>query len=135
MLAGGPIKLKLVMSFIGSFEVKGNFPLVSSTREPEIRPAGVEFQLYSDWTGVQFALQFDRFNFSDESLVVVSQERTDHVEHGVTEATDVHNVSSLASLNRLVRLQIDVDQLRSCFLTCQLALVGNKGFPSRHHTG
>jgi hypothetical protein len=54
-------------------------------------------------------LQFDRFNFSDESLVVVGEERTDHVEHGVTEATDVHDVSSLASLNRLVRLQIDVD--------------------------
>jgi hypothetical protein len=54
-------------------------------------------------------LQFDRFDFSDESLVVVRQERTDHVEHGVTEATDVHDVSSFASLNRLVRLQIDVD--------------------------
>ena len=57
-------------------------------------------------------LQFDRFNFRDESLVVVGEERTDHVEHGVTEATDIHNVSSLTSLNRLVRLQIDVDQLR-----------------------
>ena len=33
-------------------------------------------------------LQFDRFNFSDESLVVIREERTDHVEHGVTEATD-----------------------------------------------
>jgi hypothetical protein len=48
-------------------------------------------------------LQFDRFNFSDESLVVLGEERTDHVEHGVTEATDVHDVSSFASLNRLVR--------------------------------
>jgi hypothetical protein len=54
-------------------------------------------------------LQFDRINFSDESLVIVGEERTDHIEHGVTEATDVHDVSSLASLNRLVRLQIDVD--------------------------
>jgi hypothetical protein len=34
-------------------------------------------------------LQFDRFNVSDESLVVVGPERTDHVEHGVTEAPDV----------------------------------------------
>ena len=41
MLAGGPIKLKLVMSFIKSFEVKEKFPLVSSTREPELQPAGV----------------------------------------------------------------------------------------------
>ena len=57
-------------------------------------------------------LRFDRFNFSDESLVVISQERADHVEHGVTEATDIENVSSLASLNRLVRLQIDADQIR-----------------------
>ncbi len=54
-------------------------------------------------------LQFDRFNFSDESLVVVGEERTDHVEHGVTEASDVQNVRSFASLNRLVRLQVDVD--------------------------
>ncbi len=54
-------------------------------------------------------LQFDRFNFSDESLVVVGKERTDHIEHGVTEATDVHDVGSLTSLNRLVRLQIDVN--------------------------
>ena len=52
-------------------------------------------------------LQFDRFDFSDESLVVVGEKRTDHVEHGVTEATDVHDVSSLASLNRLVRLQMN----------------------------
>ena len=89
-----------------------------NTREPEIRPAGVEL------CGISFQrviltgkmpipqLQFDRFHFSDESLVVVGQERTDHVEHGVTEATDIHDVSSLASLDRLVRLQIDVDQLR-----------------------
>jgi len=54
-------------------------------------------------------LQFYRFNISDESLVVVGEKRTDHVEHGVTEATDVHNVSSLTSLNRLVRLQIDAN--------------------------
>ena len=54
-------------------------------------------------------LQFDRFHFSDESLVVVGEKRTDHVEYGVTEATDVHNVSSFASLNRLVRLQIDAN--------------------------
>ena len=80
-------------------------------------------------------LQLDRFNFSDESLVVIRQEPTDHVEHGVTEAADVHNVSSFASLNSLVRLQIDADQLRTGFLTCQLALVGNERFPSRHHTG
>jgi|GEM_PF-4073271 len=26
-------------------------------------------------------LQFDRFNFSDESLVVIGKERTDYVEH------------------------------------------------------
>jgi len=79
--------------------------------------------------------QFDRFNFGDESLVVVRKEPADHVEHGVTEAADVHDVSSLTSLNRLVRLQIDADQLRIRFLTCQLALVGNERFPSRHHSG
>ena len=56
-------------------------------------------------------LQFDRFNFGDEALVVVSEERADDVEHGVTEATDVHDVSSLASLDRLVRLEVDADQL------------------------
>ena len=39
-------------------------------------------------------LQFDCFNFSDESLVVVGEERTDHVEHGVAKAADVHDVSS-----------------------------------------
>ena len=65
-------------------------------------------------------LQFDRFDFSDESLVVVSEERTDHVEHGVTEATDVHNVSSFTSLNRLVRLQIDANQLWIGYLTRML---------------
>ncbi len=49
-------------------------------------------------------LQLHRFNFSDESLVVVGEERTDHTEYGVTEATDIENVSSLTSLDRLVRL-------------------------------
>jgi hypothetical protein len=39
------------------------------------------------------SLQFDRFNFSDESLAVVSEERAVHVEHGVTEATNVYDVS------------------------------------------
>ena len=66
-------------------------------------------------------LQFDRFNFSDESL------RTDRVEYGVAEASDIENVSSLTSLNRLVRLKVDVDQLQSRILPCQLALVGNEG--------
>ncbi len=70
-------------------------------------------------------LQFDRFDFSDESLVVVGKERADHVEHGVTD-TDVHDVSSFASLNRPVRLQIDANQLWVGFLTCQLALVGKE---------
>jgi len=59
--------------------------------------------------------QFDRFNFSDESLVVVGEERTDHVEHVVTEATVIENVSSFTSLNGLVRLQIDADWLRVGF--------------------
>ena len=48
-------------------------------------------------------LQFDPFDFGDEALVVVGKERTDHVEHCVTEATDIENVSSVTSLNRLVR--------------------------------
>ena len=47
-------------------------------------------------------LQFDRFNFGDESLVVVGEERTDHVEHGVTEATNVHNVSSRSKVSGTV---------------------------------
>ena len=42
-----------------------------NTRESEDRLTGVEFQVHSDWNGFQLALQFDRFNFSDESLVVV----------------------------------------------------------------
>jgi hypothetical protein len=42
-------------------------------------------------------LQLDRFDFSDESLVVVGEERTDHVEHGVTEATDVQRGSKAKS--------------------------------------
>ena len=53
--------------------------------------------------------QIDRFNFGDESLVVIGQEPTDHVEHSVTKAADVHDVSPLTSLNRLVRLQIDAN--------------------------
>lgn len=68
-------------------------------------PRVLKFQVYSSWTGVQLALQFDRFDFSNESLVVVV--RTDQVEHGETEATDVHDVSSLTSLNSLVRLQMN----------------------------
>ncbi len=62
-------------------------------------------------------LQFNRLNFSNESLAVVGKERTDHVEHGLTEANDIENVRSLAILNYLVRLQIDVEQLRRYFLT------------------
>ena len=49
-------------------------------------------------------LQFDRFDFSNEALVVVGEERTDDVEHAVTETADVHDVSSLTSLDRLVGL-------------------------------
>lgn len=37
------------------------------------------------------------------------QERTNHIEHGVTEATNVHDLSSLASLRRLVRLDVDTN--------------------------
>ncbi len=77
-----------------------------------MRLAGVAFKCAAIGPESNSRLQFDRFNFSDESLVVVGQERADHIKHGVTEATDVQNISSLASLNRLVRLQIDVDQLR-----------------------
>ncbi|MCY2976945.1 MAG: hypothetical protein NTW52_20000 [Planctomycetota bacterium] len=47
---------------------------IKNNLEPEMRPAGVKFQVYDDWTGVQIALQFDRFNFNDESLVVVGDE-------------------------------------------------------------
>ena len=53
-------------------------------------------------------LLLDRFDFDDESLIVVGQEPADYVEHGVTD----HDVSSFASLDRLVWLQIDADQLR-----------------------
>lgn len=49
-------------------------------------------------------LQFDRFHLSDESLVAVGEECADHMEHRVTEAADIHDVSSLTSLYRLVRL-------------------------------
>lgn len=63
------------------------------------------------WTIVKFALQFDRFHFRDESPLIVREDCTDHGEHGVTEASDVHDVRSLASLNRLVRLRIDVGSL------------------------
>jgi hypothetical protein len=38
-------------------------------------------------------LQFDCFDFNDESLIVVGDERVDHVERGLTEATYVHDVS------------------------------------------
>ena len=106
-----------------------------STRESEGRDAGVGFKYIAVGPESNSRLQFDRFNISDESLVVVGEERTDHVEHGVTEATNVHDVSSLTSLNRLVRLQIDANKRWVGFLTRQLALVGNEGFPSRHHTG
>ncbi len=82
---------------------------MKNTREPITYPRVLSFKYTAIGPESNSRLQFDRFDFSDESLVVVRQERTDHVEHGVTEATDVHDVSSLASLNRLVRLQIDVD--------------------------
>jgi hypothetical protein len=42
----------------------------------------------SDWR-----LKFNRFSFSDGSLVAVGEELTDHVEHGVTEANYVRRVS------------------------------------------
>ena len=74
-------------------------------------------------------LQFDRFNFGDEALVAVSEERADDVEHGVTETTDVHDVSSLTCLDRLVRLEVDADQLRSRRATSQLAADGRRRFP------
>ena len=74
-----------------------------------MRPAGVSFKYTAVGPESNSRLQFDRFHFGDESLVVIRQERTDHVEYGVTEATDVHDVSSLTSLNRLVRLQIDAN--------------------------
>jgi hypothetical protein len=80
-------------------------------------------------------LQFDRLNFGDESLVVVGEERTDHVEHGVTEATDVHDVSSLACLNRLVRLQVDADQLRIGVLTRHSLLEANATIVSNQPKG
>lgn len=78
-----------------------------TTREPEIRPTGVEFQEYSDWAGFVPALQFDRFHFSHQIVVVVSEQRTDHIEHGVTEAT-------IISLNCEVRSlkEYDVQLLR-----------------------
>jgi hypothetical protein len=41
------------------------------TREPEMRPAGVSFKYTADGPESNPRLQFDRFNFSDESLVVV----------------------------------------------------------------
>jgi hypothetical protein len=81
----------------------------------------VSFQPANDRQDSYPTLQFDRFDFSDESLVVVCEERTDHIAHGVTEATDVHDVSSLASMIRLVRLQIDIDQLWIGFLTYLLS--------------
>ena len=74
-----------------------------------MRPAGVDFKYTAIGPESNPRLQIDRFNFSDESLVVVGQERTDHVEHSVTEATDIENVSSFASLHRLVRLQVDAE--------------------------
>lgn len=80
-------------------------------------------------------LQFDRFDFGDEALFVVSQEPTDDVEHGVTEATDVHDVSSLASLRCLIRLDVDANKLWVRVAAGQLALVGYEGFPGRQHTG
>lgn len=54
--------------------------------------------------GPTLASQFDRFNFSDESLVVVGKERTNLIEHGITESTAFQNVTSFATLDRLVRL-------------------------------
>jgi hypothetical protein len=52
-------------------------------------------------------LQFDRFDFRKKSLVVIGEGGTDHIKHDVTDAADVHNVSSLTYLNCLVRLQIE----------------------------
>jgi hypothetical protein len=93
-----------------------------------MRPAGVAVKYTAVGPASNVGLQVHRFNFSDESLVVVGEERTDHIEYGVTEATDVDDVSSLTSLNRLVRLRIDVDSLRASFLSCLFASVGNDGF-------
>ncbi len=40
-------------------------------------------------------LQLDRLDFGDEPSGVVTQVRGDHVDHGVTEAADVQDVSTL----------------------------------------
>jgi hypothetical protein len=108
-----------------------------STKKPAYRverQAGIGFHRLN--RARFYCSQVDRFHFSDESLVVIGEERTNHVEHGVTEATDFHDVSSFTSLNRLVRLQIDVYQLRASYKTaanamrlmlcCQLALAGKR---------
>lgn len=65
-------------------------------------------------------LQFDRYSFSDESRVVVGEERTDHVEHGVTEATDVHNASSLTNLNPRCTKTSLRDFCRKFWIVCKL---------------
>jgi hypothetical protein len=122
--AGGKERSKILSTFAHALGQSTNTASAlcvsvskNSTREPDRRLTGVDccsagLQLANGRQDTYPALQFDRFDFSDESLVVVDLERTDHVECGVTEAADVRYIRSLTSLNRLVRLQIDVDQLR-----------------------
>ena len=105
----GVMKIQLLNSFKTSvFQQKG-VREVTTPANRKADPRVLSFKYTAIGPEPKSRLQFDRFDFIDESLLVVGEERTDHIEHGVTEATDVHDVSSFASLNRLVRLQIDAE--------------------------
>ena len=79
-------------------------------------------------------LQRHGFDLSDESLIVIFQKRADRIEHGVTEATDIHNVGAFIGLNGLVRLQVDADELGLNLFSREPALTSNEILPSRHDT-
>ena len=105
----GVMEIQLSNSFNTVVFQRKSLHEVTTPASRKFDPRVLSFKYTADGPESNPRLQFDRFDFSDESLVIVRKERTDHIEYGVTEATDVHDVSSLTSLNRLVRLQIDAN--------------------------
>ena len=79
-------------------------------------------------------LKINRLHFCHKPIRVVTQVRSDNVEHGVTEATDVQDVAPLRSLRRSVRLNVDADQLRSLDVsTLEPNLILHELLPFNHN--
>lgn len=70
-------------------------------------------------TKVQPSLQLDPFNFDGESLFVVDEVRTDHVGHGVTEATKA-SILVRSSLDNVFNTPDTCFHLRPCRYVCRM---------------